>query len=126
MAIKQTITFSVSPDRVYKALTSAKEFSKVTSAAAEMDEDEGGMFSCFGGQITGRNIELIPNERIVQAWRASPWPDGVYSIVKFEISEQGTSTKVDLEHNGYPDGGEGHLEGGWHKMYWEPLSAYLG
>jgi hypothetical protein len=30
-----------------------------------------------------------------------------------------------MEHTGYPDGGEEHLEGGWHKMYWEPLKTYF-
>jgi activator of HSP90 ATPase len=125
MAIKQSITLSTSPDRVYQALTSAEEFSNVTGAPAVISEDEGGVFSCFGGQITGRNIELVPNKRIVQAWRAGPWPDGVYSIVRFEISDTGASTKVDLEQTGYPDGGEEHLEGGWHKMYWDPLKAHF-
>lgn len=125
MAIKQKITFSNSPHKLYQALTSATEFSRVTDAPAEIAEDEGGAFSCFGGQITGRHIELIPNKRIVQAWRAGSWPDGVYSIVRFEISKSGTSTKVELEHTGYPEGTKEHLEGGWHKMYWDPLQAHL-
>ncbi len=125
MAIKQKITFSNSPHKLYQALTSAKEFSRVTDAPAEIAEDEGGAFSCFGGQITGRHIELIPNKRIVQAWRAGSWPDGVYSIVRFEISMSGALTKVELEHTGYPEGTKEHLEGGWHKMYWDPLKAHL-
>ena len=125
MAIKQKITFSNSPHKLYQALTSAKEFSRVTEAPAEIAEDEGGAFSCFGGQITGLHIELIPNKRIVQAWRAGSWPDGVYSIVRFEISMSGALTKVELEHTGYPEGTKEHLEGGWHKMYWDPLKAHL-
>ena len=125
MAIKQSISFNASPESLYLALTSAEEFSAFTGAPAEVSEDEGGLLSCFGGQITGRNIELIPNERIVQAWRAAPWPEGVYSIVRFDISQTGEMTTVDLEHTGYPEGGEEHLEGGWHKMYWEPLKAHL-
>jgi activator of HSP90 ATPase len=126
MAIKQSVTFNTTPDKVYKTLTSAKEFSKATGAPAEIAANEGGAFSCFGGQITGRHIELLPNRRIVQAWRAGPWPEGVYSIVKFDISKSDMTTTLDLEHTGYPDGGEEHLEGGWHKMYWEPLKAHLG
>ena len=126
MSIRQSIRLSTTPEELYNALISATEFGKVTGAPAEIADDEGGAFSCFGGQITGRHIELAPNKRIVQAWRAGPWPDGVYSIVKFDISKSGTSTDIDLEHTGYPDGGEEHLEGGWHKMYWEPLKAHFG
>ncbi|MBX2839626.1 MAG: SRPBCC domain-containing protein [Gammaproteobacteria bacterium] len=126
MAIKQSITFNTTPERVYKALISSAEFGNVTGAPAEISADEGGAFSCFGGQITGRHIELLPNKRIVQAWRASPWSDGIYSIVKFDISQSSSSTIVELEQAGFPEGGEEHLEGGWYKMYWEPLKAHFG
>ena len=85
----------------------------------------GGAFSCFNGMITGRNVELIPNQRIVQAWRAGNWPEGVYSIVRFELNARGSNTKLTLDHAAFPDGAAEHLDGGWHKMYWEPLKKYL-
>lgn len=125
MAINQIVTIKASPEKIYNALTSAKEFSKVTGAPAEIAKDEGGAFSCFAGQVTGRHIELNPNKRIVQAWRVAPWPEGAYSIVKFDINESGASTEVNLEHTGFPEDAADHLERGWHKMYWEPLKAYL-
>jgi activator of HSP90 ATPase len=125
MTIRQKVTIRTSPDKLYKALMAATEFSKVTGAPAEIAEDEGGEFSCFGGQIVGRHIELHPNERIVQAWRVGSWEAGVYSIVKFEISKSGDSTSVSLEQSGFPEDAAEHLEGGWHKMYWEPLKAFL-
>lgn len=125
MAISQTVTIKASAEKVYNALTSAKQFSEVTGAPAEITSDEGSAFSCFGGQIVGRHIELKPNERIVQAWRAGPWPEGAFSIVKFEISESGASTTISLEHAGFPADAAEHLESGWDKMYWEPLKAYL-
>ena len=125
MPIQQKITIDSSPARVYSALLSAKEFSEVTGAPADIDSAEGGLFSCFGGQIVGRQLELNPPERIVQAWRADPWPAGMYSIVRFDIAEADGATIVHLQHVGYPEGADEHLEAGWHKMYWEPLKAYL-
>jgi hypothetical protein len=47
----------------------------------------GGAFTLFGGHITGRHIELVPDQRIVQAWRVVDWIPVVYSIVKFELTE---------------------------------------
>ncbi|MGI9205289.1 MAG: SRPBCC domain-containing protein [Woeseiaceae bacterium] len=125
MTIKQSVTFSSAPERIYKALTSATEFGKATGASAQIAKDEGGAFSCFDGQITGRHIELKPNRRIVQAWRAGPWEEGVYSIVKFEIDQVGDASVVNMEQAGFPQESAAHLAGGWHKMYWEPLKAYL-
>lgn len=125
MSIKQTVTFKATSKKIYDALMSSKEFSEITGASAEIVKSEGGEFSCFGGQITGRHIELSPNTRIVQAWRAAPWDESVYSVVKFDINEADDSTTITLEHTGFPDGGKEHLEAGWHKMYWEPLKAHF-
>jgi len=125
MTIQQTITIKSSPDKIYNALISAKEFAELTGAPAEIAADEGGAFSMFGGQITGRHLEFIPNKRIVQEWRAGPWPEGINSKVTFEIEGSADSSTITVEHSGFPDGAEDDLDGGWHKMYWEPLKAHL-
>lgn len=125
MPITQTITIKTTPEKIYAALISAAEFGEATGAPAEISNDEGGAFSCFGGQITGRHIELVPHSRIVQAWRAAPWDEGVYSIVRFDISKSGSSSTIEMVHSGFPDDMAEHLEGGWHKMYWDPMKAYL-
>ena len=59
-AIHQEVTFQASPDRVYRALTDGAEFSKMTGGApTEISAEVGGTFSCFGGMITGHNLELV-------------------------------------------------------------------
>ena len=124
--IHQVVVIRAAPQRVYDALLDASEFSAFTGGApAKIHGQEGGAFSCFGGRITGRNVELKPARRIVQAWRAGNWPDGTYSIVRFEIEADGTGTKLTLDHAGFPPDNADHLESGWHKMYWEPLKNYL-
>jgi hypothetical protein len=45
--------------------------------------------------------------------------------VKFELSEQGSGTKLVLDHAGFPDGLGQHLADGWKENYWEPLEKYL-
>ncbi len=125
-AIEQEVVFKASPKQVYEALLDSRQFSDFTGGApADISPDAGGPISCFGGMITGRNVELVPNQRIVQAWRAGNWPEGVYSIVRFELETQGSGAKLSLHHAGFPDGSKGHLEGGWPKMYWDPLKQYL-
>ena len=129
-AIQQEIVFKASPKRVYDALLDSKQFSEFTGAPAEINREPGGAFSCFGGVITGRNIELLPNQRIVQAWRVAMWPEGLYSIVKFELQPQGSETRLVIDHVGFPQQMRAHLngeeaDGGWHRQYWEPLKKYL-
>jgi hypothetical protein len=42
-----------------------------------------------------------------------------------ELEAQGAGTKLVLQHDGFPGEMREHPEGGWHKMYWEPLLRYL-
>ena len=79
----------------------------------------------FGGFIVGRHIELVPNERIVQAWRVAYWKPGEFSIARFALVEQGAGTKIVFNHMGFPNGDAEHLVEGWHGNYWEPLKKCL-
>ncbi len=124
-SIHQEIIYQVSADNIYQTLISSRRFAEFTDAPAQIEEVEGGAFSCFGGQIVGRNIELIDGQRIVQVWKVKAWDPGNYSIVRISLEEQEAGTRLTLNHSGFPQAGADHLEGGWHKMYWNPLKAYL-
>ena len=120
--IHQEQTFAASPAAIFAALTQSAEFAAMTGAPAQIDPAPGGEFSLFGGAICGRNIECVPGIRLVQAWRASNWEDGAYSVVRFELEPEDAMTKVILDHAGFPDGTGEHLDAGWHPNYWEPLT----
>jgi activator of HSP90 ATPase len=136
-AIHQEAVFKASRKRVYDALTDAKQFDKVIQLSgvmqsmhlpdkpAEISREVGGAFTLFGGYITGRHVELVPNERIVQAWRTGGWAPGVYSIAKFELVEQGSGTKIVFDHTGFPKGEAEVLASGWKAHYWEPIEKLL-
>jgi activator of HSP90 ATPase len=126
-AIHQEEDFKTNPARIYEALLDARQFSSFSGGrAAEIHREVGGAFSIFAGHILGRNLELAPNRRIVQAWRVVPWPEGIYSIARFELVEQGSGTRVILDHTGFPSELAEHLESGWTENYWTPLQKYLG
>jgi activator of HSP90 ATPase len=91
----------------------------------QISREPGGAFILFGGIIVGRHIELVPNQRIVQAWRVAYWDPGIYSIAKFELVEQGAETKIVFDHAGFPKGQAEHLAAGWKGHYWDPLAHYL-
>jgi activator of HSP90 ATPase len=137
-AIHQEPVFKASRKRVYEALTDARPFNEVTLFSHEMHSDKelgtkpteisrqvGGAFTLFGGHIVGRQVELAPNERIVQAWRVVDWTPGCYSIAKFELVEQGSATKIVFDHVGFPKGLAQHLLEGWNAHYWDSLQKYL-
>jgi activator of HSP90 ATPase len=137
-AIHQEVDIQATPHRIYDALTDASQFQKmellsaamktidVNSHPAVISREPGGAFSVFGDYIVGRQIELVPDKRIVQAWRTMNWPPGIYSIARFELAGQDSSTRLIFDHIGFPAGTAEHLAAGWKANYWEPLEKLLG
>jgi uncharacterized protein YndB with AHSA1/START domain len=136
-AIHQERLFKAGRKRVYDALTVTKQFDQVThdvmqsAAMSKMQKPTaisphvGGTFALFGGYIVGRHIELVPNERIVQAWRVGSWDRGIYSIVRFQLTQRGAGTRIVFDHAGFPKGQAEHLASGWQEHYWDPLEKFL-
>ena len=122
--IHQEVTFNASPRQVYEALIVAARHSAFTGAPAEISGEVGGSFSCHDGQ-GGRHIELHPDKRIGQAWRIAAWDDGVYSVVKIELTPEGDKTRLIMDHSGVPADAREAIEAGWKMRYWEPLEKYL-
>jgi activator of HSP90 ATPase len=131
--IHQEIDFKAAPRQLYQTLLSSKEFSacikmsfpNFTEMSATIDSTVGGAFSLFDGHIIGRILELVPSERIVEAWRVVDWPAGVYSIVKFELTPQNSGTHLKFDHIGFPEGLKEHLAEGWQQHYWDALAKYF-
>jgi activator of HSP90 ATPase len=123
--IHQEIDFEMSPQRVYEALLDAKQFTAFSGRTAEINREVGGAFSLFNGHIIGRNLELLPNQRIVQAWRVVTWPEGAYSIARIELKPAGSGTHVVFDHVGFPEGLHDHLAQGWEENYWSLLKKYF-
>jgi uncharacterized protein YndB with AHSA1/START domain len=126
-SIHQEVVIQAPPEKVYAALTQAGQFSAFTGGGpAEIEASAGGAFSLFGGRITGISIELDPNRRVVQAWRAENWDPGQFSLVTFELQREGDATRVVFDQAGHPPAATEHLATGWEQMYWTPLRAFLG
>jgi activator of HSP90 ATPase len=136
-AIHQEPLIGADRTRVYAVFTDAVQFERLTrlSAAAQsmgaarkpaaIDAQPGGAFELFGGYVSGRFIELVPGERIVQAWRAGSWAPGSFSIARFEFVQEGSGTRIAFDHAGFPAGQAEHLAQGWHINYWQPLARLL-
>jgi activator of HSP90 ATPase len=137
-AIHQETVMPATCARVYDALTSARDFEAITrlsdaadlltaanAKATAINSHAGGAFTLFGGYITGRNLELAPGRRLVQAWRAGGWDMGEYSVVRFELRNEPEGCRILFEQHGFPVSEGKSLAYGWRVHYWEPLSRFL-
>jgi uncharacterized protein YndB with AHSA1/START domain len=130
MSIHKEVTFPVAPQRVYELLTDGAKFA--AGKPAKVESSEGTTFSTFGDYIQGRQIELVPGQRIVQTRRGIDWDPGIYSLVRFTLTREGVGTKLVVDHDAYPErkspifpSWHEHLFTNWPVFHFEPFAKYL-
>jgi uncharacterized protein YndB with AHSA1/START domain len=114
-------------ERVYRAFLDTELHSAMTGAKAVASNELGAPFSAWDGYISGKNLELEPFRRIVQAWRAADFPEGSEdSRLEILLAERGPDTELTIVHTNLPRGmGDGFSEG-WQKFYFSPMRTYFG
>jgi activator of HSP90 ATPase len=124
-SIRQTVTFKTTPHEVYEILMDSKKHALFTGGEAKISRTTGGKFSIYGGDISGQNLELAPDQKIVQSWRYSDWPEGVYSKATFSLEPVEKGTRLTFTQSGVPDDKYEDIKQGWKDYYWEPMKAML-
>src|SRR5512147_602390 len=123
--IRQTATFKASPHAVYELLMDSRKHASFTGGEASISRKVGGKFSVSDGEIQGENLELTPDQKIVQSWRYSDWESGVYSRVTFALEPVGDKTKLTFTQSGVPDEHYEDIKQGWKDYYWSPMKERL-
>jgi activator of HSP90 ATPase len=125
--IKQTVEFKSSPREMYELLMDSKKHSSFTGARAVISDKVGGKISAYDGWIEGENVKLIKNVEIVQKWRGSDWPNGVYSVVEFKLKKTPSGgTELNFVQTGVPDEFAEDIDNGWKDHYWDKIKKKIG
>ena len=112
---------------IYKAWLTSKGHAAMTGSAAKASGKAGGKFTAWDGYISGKTLELTPNQRIVQAWRTSEFPDDAPdSRLEIELVEVKGGTKVTLTHSDMPKDQVESYRQGWKDFYFNPMKEYFG
>jgi activator of HSP90 ATPase len=119
--IRCSIALKGIPEEVYEVLMDSRKHAKLTGAAAKISCEVGGTISAYDGYIEGKNVELVRNRRIVQLWRGSDWPEGVFSRVTFSLRRMHGGTQISFHQSGVPDTQYKAIKQGWIDFYWEPM-----
>jgi activator of HSP90 ATPase len=80
-SIVQRVTLAARPTDIFEMLMDSRRHARFTGEPARIGRRPGSSFSAYSGYITGVNVEIVANRRIVQAWRGSDWPKGAYSTL---------------------------------------------
>ena len=124
--IRQTVFLEASPQEVYEAFLDPLKHSAFTGSPSTSTFELGVEFTAWDGYITAKNVELVKNERIVQEWETSEWPEG-YPASRLELSlgSRRGGTELTMVHSKVPAEQVEEYRGGWVSSYWDPLKGYL-
>ena len=119
--------FHAGRHEVYEALMDSAKHAQFTGAEASISREVGGSFTAYDGMLSGTNVELIPDQKIVQSWRAADehWPDGHYSQVTFALEEIDGGTRLSFLQTGVPAACYDGISQGWHDYYWTSMKELL-
>ena len=114
------------PETIFKFFSDGRRWLKWQGVDAEIDLRPGGAFRVNvtgDGFVSGRFLEVVPNEKVVFTWGwegpGSPVPSGS-SIVEIELLEATNGTLLRLTHKDLPDS---ELE--IHRVGWENYMSRL-
>jgi activator of HSP90 ATPase len=124
-SIRQSVTIKAGPHEVYEALMDARKHAAFTGGRAVISREVGSRFSTFDGYAEGVNLELVPDRKIVQTWRASDWPEGHYSRATFALEGVKGGTRLVFTQTGVPEASYEDIAQGWRDYYWKPMKEML-
>jgi activator of HSP90 ATPase len=91
-----------------------------------VDGGPGGEFSAWDGYIFGKTLELKSDQRIVQAWRTTEFPDNAAdSHLEILLEEVAQGTKVTFIHSNMPEDQVESYRQGWEAFYFKPMKEYF-
>lgn len=122
-SIKQAYTIKASSEDVWQALTDPKTIDRWGAGPAKMSEELGFEFSLWGGDVYGKNIEVIPGKKLVQEWFGGKWDKP--SIATFKLISKADETVIDFTQTDVPDAEFSDIEQGWEDYYMGPMKDYL-
>ena len=121
--IRKTIHIRATREEVFNAITNPLTIELWSGYPAVMEPIPGTRFSMFEGDITGTILTVEPPSMIAQEWDFGDQPDP--SEVRIKLFEDGSRTRIELEHNNVPDEAFDNMSIGWKEYFLGALKSYL-
>jgi activator of HSP90 ATPase len=112
---KKTFKINTEASDIYSALTNPYTIELWSGYPAQMSTEPGSEFSLWEGDISGRNIEFVPDKKIVQEWYFGDQEEK--SIVTITLFPDRENSSVTVEHTNIPDEEFDDIAEGWREYY---------
>lgn len=120
---RHSIQIDAGVEDVFNALTNPFIIKIWSDEPAVMEAKAGTEFSLFDGEITGINIEVEPNKKIIQKWYFEGQESD--SIVTITLKPKQNKTELNVEHIQIPEEAYENISEGWIEAYLKPIKQLL-
>ncbi len=120
---KKYFQIQASVQDVYNALVNPNVIELWTGDDVTMDDQVGTEFSLYEGNITGKNLEIEKEKKIVQQWYFGEQEEP--SIVTIKLHADKDATSVEVRQTNIPDEAYENIVEGWTYSYIEPIMDLL-
>lgn len=123
-AIEQKIRFQgATAEELFNIFVNPKKHSAIHGGAAtKISNKEGDNFSLLNGNLNGKNLLIVPNRMIVQAWRGNVWEkDDLDSVLILVFSDTRTGGQIEMVHAFTPN----QFTQLWNEIYWRPMKEFI-
>jgi activator of HSP90 ATPase len=125
MEFELNTTIDAPIERVFNAWLSSKEHTNMTGGEAKCSTKPGGSFEAWDGYISGKNIEIDDQKKIIQTWRTTEFADDEDdSLVELNFTDLDGRTEIHMKHSNLPAHGERYIDG-WKDHYFAPMKDYF-
>lgn len=122
-SLEQTFHINAPIEKVWDALVNTQTIEAWGGGPAQMSERLES-FSLWDGEIFGKNIEVIPDQKLSQEWHG--WDESLgASTVTFSLSIEGKETVLSLTQTDIPESEYEEVEAGWRNYYLEPMIEFI-
>lgn len=121
--IKKKYLINAPVEKVWESLVNPKIIDKWGAGPAEMSDEIGFNFKLWGGDVFGKNKEVVKNKKLVQDWYGGNWEKP--SKVIFTLTKKNKETLLELIQTNVPDKEFEDINHGWDLYYLRPIKEYL-
>ncbi|MDE6450880.1 MAG: SRPBCC domain-containing protein [Odoribacter sp.] len=123
MDFQYELEISADPEEVFAALTNPFQIALWRGYPADMKAEKGYVFSLWEGDITGVNLEVVPNRLLVQEWFFGEQEE--QSVVRIGLTKAKSGTRISLQHTHIPEEVYEEIAEGWKEYYLGSLKSML-
>ena len=120
---KYRVKMKAEMEDVWMAFTSASSMELWTGYSADFKPEAGYEFSLWDGDITGKVLEIIPQEKLVEEWYFEG--ENVESIATLKFFQEKNKVTVELIHTNIPDDAFDNITEGWVEYYLGAIKTFV-